>query len=239
MKKRTSKTVETVTVDGMELRVVRSGRRSFCMRIASDGMPEVLVPYRADKYAICSAVRPHIVKIAEFRDKKKEQLEKKSRFVLRFGDEIRFLGGTRRIEASESGKLYFDSEAFFIPGGLADDEIKEAVVSLYKKAAKSHITERVMYYAPVIGCDVKGIRINSARSRYASCSAKNSLNFSWYIMMASPSDVDYVVIHELCHMHHFDHSAAFWKLVERYCPDYKIHKNNFKILSEQLGCEDW
>ena len=66
-----------------------------------------------------------------------------------------------------------------------------------------------------------GLRINGAKGRWGSCSGRNSLNFSWRLMLAPEHCVNYVVVHELCHILHHDHSAAFWREVERFFPGWK------------------
>ena len=65
------------------------------------------------------------------------------------------------------------------------------------------------------------VKITSARTRFGSCSGKNSVCFSWYLMRYPDEAIDYVVVHELAHLRHHDHSPAFYALVERYLPDWR------------------
>ena len=95
-------------------------------------------------------------------------------------------------------------------------------------AAKIIIPEKVRYFAEIMRVSPTGVKITSARTRFGSCSGKNSLCFSWRVMLYPEKAVDYVVIHELSHIKHHDHSDAFWKTVEKYMPDYKDRK---KLLS--------
>lgn len=78
------------------------------------------------------------------------------------------------------------------------------------------VTPRVAYFAEQIGVQPAGIRVTEARKRWGSCSAKNRLNFSFLLADKSPEFIDSVVIHELCHILHHDHSPEFWALVQRY-----------------------
>ena len=87
--------------------------------------------------------------------------------------------------------------------------------------AKEYIPQRVAYYAPLVGVTPTGIKITSAQMRFGSCSGKNRLCFSWRLMQYPPAAIDYVVVHELCHIHHHNHSAAFWSAVAAVMPDYK------------------
>ena len=75
-----------------------------------------------------------------------------------------------------------------------------------------------------MGVEPTCIKINSAKKRYGSCSGKNSLNFSLYLMDKDERFIDYVVVHELAHIVHHNHSKEFYALIEKYMPDYKERK---------------
>ena len=90
----------------------------------------------------------------------------------------------------------------------------------YRNQAKQILTERVNAYASHYALPYKGIKITSARTRWGSCSAKGSLNFSWRLILAPMEAVDYVVVHELVHTVYHNHSKRFWKKVEEILPDY-------------------
>lgn len=90
-----------------------------------------------------------------------------------------------------------------------------------RRRAAEYIPERVALYAPLVGVRPTGIKITSAQRRFGSCSGKNSLCFAWRLMQYPPAAIDYVVVHELCHIRHHDHSPAFWAAVAQVMPDYK------------------
>ena len=96
----------------------------------------------------------------------------------------------------------------------------EEIAALRKKA-KEYLPQRVAYYAPLMGVAPTALKITSARSRYGSCSGKNSINFSLFLMEKSARAIDYVVVHELAHIKEHNHSSAFYKEVEKILPDYK------------------
>ena len=83
------------------------------------------------------------------------------------------------------------------------------------------IPEKVKKYAPIVGVDYGRITIRNQRSRWGSCSSKGNLNFNCLLMLFSDEVVDYVVVHELCHRKHMNHSAAFYAEVERVFPEYR------------------
>ena len=102
---------------------------------------------------------------------------------------------------------------------LTDEEIR-----LLAEKAKREIPLRVAYYAPIVGITYGRITIRNQRSKWGSCSAAGNLNFNCLLMLAPPEVLDYVVVHELAHFYHMDHSKAFWSTVESVLPDYETHR---------------
>lgn len=96
----------------------------------------------------------------------------------------------------------------------------EEAARLRDEAARV-IPERVSAYAARMGVTPAGVRITDAKKRFGSCSGKDRLCFAWRLMQYPPEAVDYVVVHELCHLVHHNHSRAFWSLVEQVMPDYR------------------
>lgn len=104
----------------------------------------------------------------------------------------------------------------------------------YRQAAKRYIYERVEYYIEMIGGHYSSIRIGDQKTRWGSCSNNGTLSFSWRLMLAPPRVLDYVVIHEICHLTYMDHSKNFWDLVSVYDPDYKEHRKWLKENGDSL-----
>lgn len=90
-----------------------------------------------------------------------------------------------------------------------------------RSRAKERIPEKVRYYSSLVGVTPTRITITGATSRFGSCSGKNSISFSFYLMRFPEEAVDYVVVHELCHILHHNHSKEFYKEIEKILPDYK------------------
>ena len=104
----------------------------------------------------------------------------------------------------------------------------EKEVAALKALARSVLPEKVARYATAMGLSPTGIKITSAQKRYGSCSAKNSLCFSCYLMGSPDEAIDAVVVHELAHIRHKNHGPQFYALVERYLPDYQARKKLLK-----------
>ncbi len=111
----------------------------------------------------------------------------------------------------------------------------EALVKDWCKAKALKIIERKLNnFSEKFDLRYKKIRITNARTRWGSCSYDNSLNFSWKLITAPKKVVDYVLIHEMAHLRHKNHSKRFWDLVEEMMPDYKkydewLKKNHFLL----------
>lgn len=99
--------------------------------------------------------------------------------------------------------------------------IRNAIVRWYKRQATQRLHEKVARYAPMVGVATPEVGIKSFRARWGSCTTNGKLEFNWLIMLAPNRKVDYVVVHELCHLLHHDHSPDFWRALARVMPDYQ------------------
>jgi predicted metal-dependent hydrolase len=82
----------------------------------------------------------------------------------------------------------------------------------------------VAYYAPKVGVTSRRHDIRDTGRQWATCSSSGKLSFHWKCMMAPLTIIDYIVVHELCHFHHRDHTDAFWNEVDKVLPDYHERK---------------
>lgn len=98
----------------------------------------------------------------------------------------------------------------------------------YKKEARAYIVPKVQEYAAKFGFTYNNIRITSATTRWGSCSSKKNLNFSYRLILTPKEAVDYVIVHELCHLRQMNHSKKFWDEVAAIMPEYKKHEQFLK-----------
>ncbi len=104
--------------------------------------------------------------------------------------------------------------------------------ALLRKKAKELLPGKTAYFASLIGVEPSRITVTGARTRFGSCSGKNSISFSFYLMRYPEEAIDYVVVHELCHIIHHNHSKEFYKEIEKILPDYKERE---KLLKNYTG----
>ena len=119
-----------------------------------------------------------------------------------------------------------------LPQDVAKYTPKE--IEQLREQARKLVTERVRYYAPIIGVTYGHIAIRTQHTRWGSCSSKGNLNFNCLLALVPPEVLDYVVVHELCHRKELNHSERFWKEVERILPDYKTRKKWLKDSGSKL-----
>ena len=120
------------------------------------------------------------------------------------------------------------------PASDLSDTQRSALEKRYLDAAREYFPKRAAYFQTLTGGIYNRITIRDQKTRWGSCSAKGTLSFNWRLMLAPPAVLDYVVVHELCHLTHMDHSPAFWQAVEAVCPDYRTHRKWLKDHGHEL-----
>jgi predicted metal-dependent hydrolase len=115
------------------------------------------------------------------------------------------------------------------------DTIKSAIMDAVRKEAKSYLPDRTKLIAKEKGITVNNVRINKAKTRWGSCSSKKNINLSLFLMLLPEEFIEYVIHHELAHIKHQNHSAAFWDHLEQLLPganvlDKKLNKHHISSL---------
>lgn len=105
----------------------------------------------------------------------------------------------------------------------------------YRNAARSMFQNRVAYYHAFTGGNYTSITIRDQKSRWGSCSSRGTLSFNYRLIFAPPKVLDYVVVHELCHLTHMNHSKDFWNMVEGIMPEYKTYKTWLREHGQELN----
>lgn len=105
-----------------------------------------------------------------------------------------------------------------------EDTIRRSIEMWYKDKAGEKIRERAKYYQPYFDVKPKKIVIKEQQKRWGSCTSRNELLFNWKCIMAPSPVLDYIVVHEMCHMTYKNHSKEFWQMLKRILPDYENRK---------------
>jgi len=146
------------------------------------------------------------------------------------GETFLYLGRSYRLSlvAEQDVALKLKKGRFCLKRSLVDEGgeavARKAFEGFYTAKGEIRIRERVAYFSPKVGAEPLGTAIKNTGFRWASCTKSNSFNFHWKCMMAPPKIIDYMVVHELCHLHQRNHSDAFWNEVDKVMPDYEERK---------------
>lgn len=105
---------------------------------------------------------------------------------------------------------------------LEEEELKKNLKKFYIASCKKVIGERIKIYQTQLGVRPKSIEIVESRTKWGSCSSDRNLTFNYRLAMAPIEVIDYVIIHELCHLLHMNHDRSFWRRVGSVMPDYKV-----------------
>ena len=143
------------------------------------------------------------------------------------GEGFLYLGRSYRLKLVEDQDVplllkdgYFCLRSDYRDAPLADVAFR----AFYRQKGVQRIGERVWAYQTKLGVQPNTVRVIELKYRWASCSAQGRLNFHWKCMMAPLTVLDYIIVHELAHMLHANHSAAFWNAVDKVLPDYRERK---------------
>ena len=231
---------DITVIAGRECRVIRSERRkTVCIRVAGDGVPELLVPTFITDMELRHIAGRYAGWIDEHAKSFEELMESRGDFELRIGDTVRCLGNRKAIRAHPEMTVSYDDEAFYVPEGFEEENLRRAVIQAYKLFARNYLTARTYEIARMMGLKPSAVKVNSAKTRWGSCSSRGSVNYTWYAVMADREAADYIIIHELCHMRHMNHSKAFWAEVRKWCPEYERMKDELKEVWREIQGERW
>lgn len=127
-------------------------------------------------------------------------------------------------------QLVFDDRQFCLklPINADAETIKHTMLRGYKQLAEAYLPDRCQQLADLTGLQPKKIQLRSYKARWGSCNARGEVQLNWLLIQAPPAVIDYVIIHELCHLQQMNHSANFWQLVEQFAADYREHRSWLK-----------
>lgn len=233
---------ESFVYEGREYRyeLVKGRGKRLSAMIDEYGRMVVRVPQGVPHAAVDSFVEKHKRWLVT---QYYQALEQCKAFLHEFaeGEALYFLGKPYPLKIREGGtgrrvRVERLPDCFLIQGTDLTKEIKKAAMEdWYIRNARIRFESRCAYFAPLLGVTYHTIRIKNQKSRWGSCSGKGNLNFNWKLIMAPEEVLDYLVVHELCHLKYMNHSKEFWSLVASLLPDYKkqeqwIEENQRRIL---------
>ncbi|WIF94092.1 M48 family metallopeptidase [Caminicella sporogenes] len=218
----------------IEFDVIFRKRKTMEISIEPPDIIKVVVPLNTPKEIIIQKVKSKaswiVQKLFEFKDIEYRKIKRE--FVN--GESFMYLGRnyTLQIILDENVKkpevkLY--QGRFYITSFTKEEKVlQKAMEEWYRKKALEKILERIKYYQPYFPVKPKNVKVKEQKKRWGSCSSDRNLLFNWRCVMAPSNVLDYIVVHEMCHMVHMNHSKQFWNLLESIMPDYKKRREWLK-----------
>jgi predicted metal-dependent hydrolase len=208
--------------------LVRSRRRTISIVVTQEAAVVVRAPLRAPKRVIDYFVVSKHGWILAKQAIALRRAEACKPVEFASGEEFPFLGGLLMLAVSDQARRpECVGNTLVIPKSRIE-EAGDLLAKWYAGQAKRIISERVSHYSALTGIMPLSVSVTSARRRWGSCNAQGRLNFAWRLVMAPVDEIDYVVVHELAHIEHHDHSRAFWARVGEIMPDYKAKRQWLK-----------
>ncbi len=130
-------------------------------------------------------------------------------------------------------RIRYENGALNVPRKFdgAETETRRAVASWYKRTAAGVLEHTLESLSIRTGLKYKSFALTNARTKWGSCDGECNIRLNWRLLMLDDALSEYVIIHELCHTVHHDHSAEFWSAVESFCPDMAKHKKKLKTFA--------
>lgn len=154
------------------------------------------------------------------------------------GEKFLYFGSeySLKIKYSNSDNVYLDNNIMIVEvkNNSKAVHIRNILNNWYIAESKKYLIKTTNYYEVLIGVSVNKLIFGKYKSKWGSCNSKKTISYDWRIIMAPLEVIHYLIIHELCHIKHLNHSNDFWKTVEKYMANYKLQKKWLKTNSSKL-----
>ena len=201
--------------------LIRSHRKTIGLQITNDARLIVRAPHFAPEnliYKLIQRKESWIKTKLDYFKQRQNKIEPK-KFVA--GEKFLFFGQRYPLVVAEDLPKAVVMDNSLMISKVVLGNARDHLECWYKAQALEYLTQRVAYYARVAGLKYQSVKVNNATTRWGSCGYKDTLNFTWKLIMAPSRVVDYVIIHELMHLKQKNHSRKFWADVAKMIPDYK------------------
>ena len=212
-------------------RIIRSKRKTLSLTINENAELVIRAPLRLP----IKKIQDFINEKESWINRKQAIIENQIKDVISNQNKLLYLGSLFPININQSATkdLMFTGEEF-IANSIEPNLLSLSIKKWYKKKFREIAIPRVTYFAEQHNLMVNQVRIKNQKTMWGSCSSKNNINLNYLLLMAPMKVIDYVIIHELVHTIHRNHSIDFWSSVESIMPDYKEHKlwlkaNGYKL----------
>lgn len=218
---------DSLIIDGLTIQVHRSSlRRTSGLIVERDGTVVVAVPERLAEDEIRNYIESKLLLLHTALAKKERSLRNQSPKEYITGEGFYYLGRKFRLkivdDSSHSSVRLMNGR--FLLSRSSVSEGRELFVQWYTMRAQDWIPDRVSRLQRRVGVTPLAVNIRDLAYRWGSCTRQGKLNFHWRTMLLPPERLDYLILHELCHIHVSDHSQEFYNHLRCASPNYMDHE---------------
>jgi len=217
----------------MNILITRTKRKKTISISVKDGNVEVKAPFNLNQ----NEIDAFILKKEKWIKNKillQKSIKKPPEKKFINGEVFKFLGKNLKlkINISDAKKTYIKND--YICLDLKNntknkkEKIKKELQLFYRSSSERILKEKTLTESKKMNLKVKEIKVRSYKNRWGSCSSNGNISYNWKLIMAPEKIIDYVIIHELCHLIHFNHSRDYWGEVSKKLPNYRESKEWLK-----------
>jgi len=217
--------MQTIQGDGFTVSVVKSSRRKTTALKIKNGEVSIHIPTRQPLTIARHFVQQKTLWIQQkLKHQARQTLPEKS-FIA--GESLLFLGKNyplQLVAVERPTTTIKTAQTIEIHGRLdilSKAAIRAALITWYKQQAELYLRSQTAYLTTQTGLKPRSITVKTYKARWGSCRLNGDIQYNWKLMLAPPEIIDYVIIHELCHIQQHNHSAVFWQLVHSHYPTTK------------------
>lgn len=221
--------------------IIRTSRRKTASIEVVDGKVRAIVPTNLSDQRVIDLIntRKPLIR-TKLRLQAEHQPAKPKEYVS--GECITYLGKNYRLKLMSDGPDQVKLHRGYFELGVKSDLqaekrqefVKKQLIEWHQSHAEKRLVDKTSRYAKILNVKPNTVSVTEFKSRWGSCSTKGDVGYNWKIIIAPHNIIDYVVVHELCHLIEHNHSPAYWKCVERIMPNYRESKEWLKVNGAML-----
>jgi predicted metal-dependent hydrolase len=234
--------IHTYLGESIRYEIKYKNRTSIGITIDSYGNVEVHAPKGTADGRVLQLLEEKWDLIQQKLKEMKDRLLGPQKKVYEYGESFLYLGNSYPIEVFQDINItqehvVLKEDKLHIYVKQPDTEkIKQTLKRFYYQQCKAIVAESISSYQSNFKTKPRSLRISDSKTTWGTCDSKLQLTFNWRLAMAPREVIDYVVVHEMCHMVHLNHDRSFWRLVGKIMPDYKEKEDWLKLSSWKMTC---
>ena len=231
--------------DDFYFKISYEKRKSLSLHMDTAGMFQVKVPKGTPEENIVTFVKSKSKWIEQQQAYLTKQLkaiaaDPPTSKTYQTGEQFLYLGHPYAItihplDSNEANRIELQDGALHIYTHFeAPEKLRELLTRYYYKCCKKIVSQRLEHYKKILNVKFKSFSIEDSPVKWGSCDTDKHLMFNWRLVMANVELIDYIVVHELCHLEHMNHSRSFWRLVGKVMPDYERRQYTLQCLNQLM-----